>query len=194
MAKTPQAAPAHRVPRSTIDVRGFPSAKPAPAARLGAGEVTAIEDAETVTVVMNDEVVAGVFIQGNLPPIGEQIEVWALDDTLYSPGVDDGPTGSFTNVQTGTTYTITTDDAGAFITMDNAAASTLVVPHHSTDPIPVGSTIEGAQLGNGQVTITPEAGVIVSADPGLKVAARFGVFGLRKLAENTWVAYGRLAA
>lgn len=59
---------------------------------------------------------------------------------------------------------------------------------------PVGTMIEGAQLGAGQVTIAGAAGVTVNATPGLKVAARYGEFRLRKVASNTWLATGSLAA
>jgi hypothetical protein len=80
------------------------------------------------------------------------------------------------------------------VTMDNAAASTLTVPDNATVAFPVGTTIEGAQLGVGQVTITPAAGVTVNGAPGLKLADQYATFGLLKLATDTWLAYGRLSA
>lgn len=98
------------------------------------------------------------------------------------------------NTQTGTSYTLVLGDAGNFITMTNAAASTLTVPPNSSVAFPVGTLIEGAQLGAGQVTLTPGSGVTINATPGLKVAAQYGTFGLLKLATDTWLAYGRLAA
>jgi hypothetical protein len=98
------------------------------------------------------------------------------------------------NAQTGTSYTLALADAGDFVTMDNAAASTLTVPDNATVAFPVGTTIEGAQLGVGQVTITPAAGVTVNGAPGLKLADQYATFGLLKLATDTWLAYGRLSA
>lgn len=98
------------------------------------------------------------------------------------------------NAQTGTTYTLVLGDAGKFVTMTNAAASTLTVPPNSSVALPVGAFLEGAQLGAGQVTLTPGAGVTINATPGLKVAAQYGTFGLLKTATDTWLAYGRLAA
>src|SRR3954447_7899171 len=104
------------------------------------------------------------------------------------------PTSLTLNAQTGTSYTLVLTDAGKFVTMTNAAASTLTVPPNSSVAFPVGAFIEGAQLGAGQVTITPGSGVTVNATPGAKIAAQFGAFGLVKLATNTWLAFGRLSA
>lgn len=99
------------------------------------------------------------------------------------------------NAQTGTSYTLVLSDADrvAFLTMNNAAASTLTVPPNSSVAFPVGTVIEGMQIGAGQVTLTPGAGVTLNATPGLKVAAQWGTFGLIKIATDTWVAYGRLS-
>lgn len=98
------------------------------------------------------------------------------------------------DAQTGTAYTLVLGDAGGFVTMTNAAASTLTVPPNSSVAFPVGTVIEGAQLGAGQVTLTPGAGVTINGTPGLKVAAQYGTFGLLKVATDTWLAYGRLSA
>lgn len=98
------------------------------------------------------------------------------------------------NAQTGTTYTLALTDKGKFVTMTNGSASTLTVPPSTDVAFAVGDTIEGAQMGAGQVTLTAGAGVTLHASPGLKVAAQYGTFGLKKIATDTWVAYGRLAA
>lgn len=99
-----------------------------------------------------------------------------------------------TNAQTGTSYTAVLADAQKFVTMSNAAASTFTVPPNSDVAFPVGTVLEGAQLGAGQVTLTEGSGVTIVAAPGKKVAAQYGVFALRKTATNTWLAYGRLSA
>jgi len=100
------------------------------------------------------------------------------------------------NAQTGTSYTAVLADAAraAFLTMSNASASTFTIPPNSSVAFPVGSVIEGAQLGAGQVTITPGSGVTINGTPGLKVAAQYGTFGVLKTATDTWLAYGRLSA
>lgn len=98
------------------------------------------------------------------------------------------------NAQTGTAYTLVFADANEFVTMNNTGASTLTVPPNSAVPFPVGTVVEGAQLGTGQVTITPGAGVTVNAAPGRKVLDRYGTFGIFQLSPNVWIAFGRLAA
>lgn len=108
--------------------------------------------------------------------------------------IDAGASPSATNAQTGTTYTLVLSDDGKWVTMNNAGASVLTVPPNSAVPFQVGAMIEGAQLGAGQVTLTPGAGVTINGDPGLKIAARYGVFGLRKISTDVWLAYGRLSA
>jgi hypothetical protein len=102
--------------------------------------------------------------------------------------------GAGVNAQTGTAYTLALTDNGGWVTMSNASASTLTVPPNSSVAFPVGAQIEGAQLGAGQVTITPGSGVTINAVPGLKVGAQYGVFGLKKIATDTWLAYGKLSA
>lgn len=100
------------------------------------------------------------------------------------------------NAQTGTAYTLALTDGGfdKFLTMTNAAASTLTVPPNSSVAFPVGTVVEGAQLGAGQVTLTQGTGVTINATPGLKVAAQYGSFALLKTGTDTWLAMGRLAA
>lgn len=97
------------------------------------------------------------------------------------------------NAQTGTSYTLALADASAFVTMNNGAASTLTVPPHSLVPFPIATVVEGAQLGVGQVTITPGAGVTVNGAPGRKLLDRYSTFGIFQLATDVWIAYGRLS-
>lgn len=119
-----------------------------------------------------------------------------LADSAQTDGLSWTGAAKVINAQTGTTYTAVLADAyrRAFLTMANAAASTFTIPPNSSVAFAVGSVIEGAQLGAGQVTLTPGAGVTLNATPGLKVAAQYGTFGLLKTATDTWLAYGRLSA
>ena len=98
------------------------------------------------------------------------------------------------NAQTGTSYTLVLADASKFVTMTNAAASTLTVPPNSAVAFPIGTVIEGSQMGAGQVTLTEGSGVTILAAPGKKIAAQYGVFALKKTGTDTWLAYGRLSA
>lgn len=120
------------------------------------------------------------------------------DGTDGADGADgaDAPSTKTFNAQTGTSYTLVLADGdlGKFVTMSNAAASTLTIPPNSAVAFPIGAVIEGAQLGAGQVTLTPGSGVTLRADPGAKIAARYGTFALVKLATDEWLAMGRLSA
>ena len=126
---------------------------------------------------------------------GSDGQVLAADSTQTNGVVYVNP-GSMRiiNAQVGTSYTTVLGDAGKVVTMTNAAASTLTIPPNSSVAYVVGTVIEGAQLGAGQVTLTPGAGVTINGTPGLKVAAQYGTFALLKTATDTWLAMGRLSA
>ena len=98
------------------------------------------------------------------------------------------------NTQTGTSYTLTLADTNKFITFSNAGSTSLTVPTNAAVAYPVGTSIKFAQIGVGQVTVVAASGVSVAADPGLKIAARYGGGELIKLATNSWLLVGRLSA
>jgi hypothetical protein len=98
------------------------------------------------------------------------------------------------NAQTGTTYIFVLTDQNKWVSFNNASAVTVTVPPNSSVAFPVGTQIEGAQLGAGQVTFAQGSGVTIRNVPGLKIAAQYGVYGLMKIATDEWVLYGRLAA
>jgi hypothetical protein len=98
------------------------------------------------------------------------------------------------NAQTGTAYTLVLGDAGKLVTLTNAAAVTLTVPTNATVAFPVGTEIDLAQLGAGQVTVVGDTGVTVNGSPGLKIAAQYGAATLTKIATDTWLLVGQLAA
>lgn len=99
------------------------------------------------------------------------------------------------NAQTGTTYTTVLADDGKLITLDNASAITLTIPPNGTIAYGIGTQLNLMQLGAGQVTIAPGAGVTIrSAGSKLKIAAQYGVATCVKVGTDTWVAVGNLAA
>ena len=103
--------------------------------------------------------------------------------------------GPGTNAQTGTAYTFVMRDA--IIpqnTFNNAAAITATIPLNATVPYSIGSTLNIVQLGAGQVTVAPTAGVTLNGTPGLKCRAQYSAITLTKIATDTWVARGDLAA
>lgn len=99
------------------------------------------------------------------------------------------------NAQTGTTYTTVLTDAGKFVTLNNAAAIVLTIPLNSSVAYTTGDQINLMQLGAGQVTITPTAGVTIrSSGTKLKTTAQYSVATVVKIDTDTWVAIGNLTA
>ena len=99
------------------------------------------------------------------------------------------------NAQTGTTYTTVLADDGKLITCDNASAIALTIPPNSSVAYGIGTQINIMQLGAGQVTITAGAGVTLrSAGTKLKTNGQYAVATCCKIASDTWVVIGNLAA
>jgi len=93
-----------------------------------------------------------------------------------------------------TNYTLVLGDAGESIEMNVASANTLTVPLNSSVAFPVGTTILLIQVGAGQTTITPTAGVTVNATPGLKLRAQWSVATLIKRGTDVWIVAGDVIA
>jgi hypothetical protein len=99
------------------------------------------------------------------------------------------------NAQTGTSYTAVIGDDGDLVTCDNAAAITFTIPPNSSVAFGIGTQINVMQLGAGQVTITAGAGVTLrSAGSRLKTNGQYAVATCCKIATDTWVVIGNLAA
>ena len=99
------------------------------------------------------------------------------------------------NAQTGTTYTAVLSDDGKLVTCDNAAAIALTIPPNSSVAFGIGTQINIMQLGAGQVTITAGAGVTLrSAGTKVKTNGQYSVATCVKIATDTWVLVGNLAA
>ena len=99
------------------------------------------------------------------------------------------------NAQTGTSYTAVLGDDGKLITCDNASAITFTVPPNSSVAFGIGTQINVMQLGAGQVTIAAGAGVTLrSSGSKLKTHSQYAVATCCKIATDTWVVIGNLAA
>ena len=98
------------------------------------------------------------------------------------------------NAQTGTSYTTVLADASKLVTLNNASAITLTIPANSSVAYPVGTKIDLAQLGAGQVTVAGAGGVTVNATPGLKFIAQYSAATCIKTATDTWLLVGNLEA
>ena len=110
-----------------------------------------------------------------------------------------GPTGDFssaysTNAQTGTTYSLVTDDAGKIVEVSNTSAITLTIPTNASQPLATGANVTVLQTNTGQISITGASGVTVNATPGLKLRAQWSSATLIKRGTDTWVAIGDLVS
>jgi hypothetical protein len=99
------------------------------------------------------------------------------------------------NAQTGTTYTTVLADDGKLVTCDNGSPIALTIPPSSSVNYGIGTQINIMQLGAGVVTITAGAGVTLSsAGSKLKTNGQYAVATCCKIATDTWVVIGNLAA
>jgi hypothetical protein len=92
------------------------------------------------------------------------------------------------NFQTGTTYTLTKNDLGLIVDMNNASANTLTVPNDTIMPADVGTIVDVAMSGAGITTIAAGGGVSLQKATGdsFAISAQYRSARLRKVAANTW--------
>jgi len=99
------------------------------------------------------------------------------------------------NAQTGTTYTLTANDAGQLVTLSNASGITLTVPTNASVPFAIGTQITITQANSGQVTVAGAVGVTVSsADNFLKLRTQWSAGTLIKTNTNSWILIGDISA
>lgn len=135
--------------------------------------------------------------------------VWLLQGTVGATGPTGpsgpagatgptGPTGpagqwdtaQVINAQTDN-YTLVTSDAGKFVTLSKLTAVTLTVDGSLN--LTAGQRIDIAQLGAGQVTVTP-SGATVYATPGLLLRTQYSTATLICLSTDTYLLVGDLSA
>lgn len=88
-------------------------------------------------------------------------------------------------------YTLVLADAGKAVEVTSATAVTVTVPTNASVAFPVGTVIEVAQTGTGQVTIAG-SGVTFQSPASLKSRTQFSTILLRKRATDTWIVGGDL--
>jgi hypothetical protein len=97
------------------------------------------------------------------------------------------------NYQT-TDYALQANDEAQEIEIDSSAAKTLTVPPDSSVNFPVGTVIPVTQIGTGQVSVAPGAGVTLLSPNGyVGLSAQYSVALLRKRSANQWLLRGDLA-
>ena len=102
------------------------------------------------------------------------------------------------NAQTGTTYTFAaTDGSNVLVTLSNASAIAVTIPTNATTAFPVGTVLNFAQTGAGQVTVSGASGVTVTsigataASP--KTRAQYSAGSCVQTSANNWLVVGDLA-
>jgi hypothetical protein len=90
-------------------------------------------------------------------------------------------------------YTLAVADAGKVIEMNVASANDLTIPLNDSVAIPVGSTIDIIQYGEGQTTIVATSGVTIRSKEGnLKLTGQYSGATLYKRGTDEWVVVGDL--
>jgi hypothetical protein len=92
-------------------------------------------------------------------------------------------------------YTLAVADAGKVIEMNVASANDLTIPLNNSVAIPIGSTIDIIQYGEGQTTIVATGGVTIRSKEGnLKLTGQYSGATLYKRGTDEWVVVGDLTS
>ena len=108
-----------------------------------------------------------------------------------SPTITDPKIAQSINTQTGTSYTAVLADSNKVITLSNSLAITFTIPLNASVAFPIGTSLNVAQLGAGQVTIAGAGGVTIFGI-GTKIAAQYGAATAIQIATNQWLLVGNL--
>lgn len=137
---------------------------------------------------------SGVDLEGfaglDLPARWSTVLLRKSDDDVWVVTILDPPVGLVeANVQTGS-YILTAADAGKAVEIDSTDPENVTVPDNATVPFPVGTIVEVAQVGVGQVTIVEDAGVDVRTTQTLVLRDRWSTVSLRKRDTDEWLLVG----
>lgn len=97
------------------------------------------------------------------------------------------------NSQTGTSYTLALTDGSQMVTLNNAAAISLVIPANASIAFPVGTEIDLLQLGAGQVNVTITSDTLNSYTSKTHLAGQFAAGTLKKYSSTVWCLSGNIA-
>jgi hypothetical protein len=102
------------------------------------------------------------------------------------------------NAQTGTTYTFAAaDQNNVLVTLANASAITLTIPPNSSVAYPVGTVLNVAQTGAGQVTFAAGSGVTITSfgatTAAPKIRGQYSGASAIQIAANAWLVIGDIS-
>lgn len=92
-----------------------------------------------------------------------------------------------------TSFTLGLAQQGKTIECNSSSAIDVSIPAESTTNFPIGSQWLLIQMGEGQVRLSPNAGVTLVGTPTLKLRAKYSACTLVKRASNSWVVMGDMA-
>ena len=207
-ARTPtaHAHAAADVTSGTLDVARLPVGSTA--STVCAGNDSRLSDTRTPTdgTVTSAKIVDGTIVSADLSASAAisatqlaaavQTSLGKADSAIQQAALDSAIATAqqvAINAQTSTSYTLVLADASKAVECSNAASITLTVPPNSSVAFPVGTVVEVAQLGAGQITVAPGSGVTLQQAGGLKTRAQYAVLVLRKRATDTWLVAGDAA-
>lgn len=162
-----------------------------------AGEVLTASDVNTYLAQQTVQVYAGTSARSSAVPTPSEGMVSYLSDINIVESYDGAnwnPIDSTINVRTAGTaaYTLAAGDAGDLLQFNGTF--TVTVPADSTYTFPIGTQINILNVGSGTITTAGAGGVTLNGTPGLKLRAQYSSATFIKLASDSWVIIGDLAA
>jgi hypothetical protein len=133
----------------------------------------------------------------SLPVVGGSSGTWGteLNTWLLTAHNADGTLKDISQNSRTASYTLVLSDSGKIVEMNVASGNTLTVPPNSSVAFPIGTLIGVDQMGAGQTTITPGAGVTIRSSGALtKIKGQYSSVSLRKRATDEWVLVGDVVA
>jgi hypothetical protein len=102
------------------------------------------------------------------------------------------------NAQTGTTYTfVAADGLNTMVTLSNASSIAVTIPTNATTAFPVGTVLNFAQTGAGQVTVSGASGVTVTSNGATaaspKTRVQYSSGSAIQTSANNWLVIGDIA-
>ena len=91
-------------------------------------------------------------------------------------------------------YTLSYNDINRLINISSTSPTILTVPNNSSVPFPIGTKIDILQSGTGQVSASPESGVVINGSPGLKLSEQWAAATILKLDTDSWVMIGNITS
>ena len=154
-------------------------------AQLGAGTTTLVAGSGVTLLSAAGLTLPGQNATALLRKAGP--DEWVVSMLDFVPDPDAGLV--LPNVQTDD-YTLTLADAGQAVEIDSTDPENVTVPPESAVDFPVGTIIEVAQVGVGQVTIVEGAGVDVRTAETLVLRGQWSTVSLRKRDSDDWLLVG----